>query len=89
MFNFIINFVKATFGAVAMFVLFLIMCLIGYAFFWFVEWCFVSFIELEWITNEYVVTAINFLFKGEYSDIIEIILVLGFGGMYVFGQSED
>ncbi|MAU62776.1 MAG: hypothetical protein CMC38_00275 [Flavobacteriaceae bacterium] len=89
MFNFIINFIKATFGAIAMFVLFLVMCLVGYGLFWFVEFFFLGFVESEWITNEYIVTAIHFLFQGEYADIIEVILVLGFGGVWVFGQSQD
>ena len=89
MFDFIINFIKATFGAVAMFVLFLIVCLVGYFLLWVFKFFSTAMIEAEWITNEYVVTAINFLFQGEYSDIIEVILVLGFGGLWVFGQQDD
>ena len=89
MFNFIINFIKATFGAIAMFVVFLFMCFVGYFLFWFVEYMFVGAVESEWITNEYVVPVIQWLFQGEYADIIEVILVLGFGGVWVFGQSQD
>ena len=89
MFNFIINFIKATFGAVAMFVVFLVMCLFGYFIYWFVEFMFVGAVESEWITNEYVVTVIQWIFEGQYSDIIEIILVVGFGVMWVFGKADD
>ena len=89
MFKFIFNFIKLTFGALAMFVVFLFMCLVGYGLYWFVEFMFVGAVESEWITNEYVTTAILWLFQGEYSDIIEILLVLGFGGVWVFGQADD
>ena len=89
MFNFIINFIKATFGAVAMFVVFLVMCLFGYFIYWIVEFMFVGAVESEWITNEYVVPVIQWIFEGQYSDIIEIILVVGFGVMWVFGKADD
>ena len=88
MFKFIFNFIKATFGALAMFVVFLLMCAFGYVIFWGIEYMFVSWVEIEWITNEYVINAIHFLFQGQYSDIIEIILVLGFGGLYVLGSAN-
>ena len=88
MFNFIINFIKATFGAIAMFVLFLVMCLVGYFIYWFVEMGFVGAVEAEWITNEYVVPVIQWLFEGQYSDIIEIILIIGFGGLWVMSGDD-
>ena len=89
MFDFIINFIKATFGALAMFVIFLIVCIVGYFLVWVFEFFSTGMIEAEWITNEYVVSGINFLFKGEYSDIIEVVLAFGFGGVWLLGQSED
>ena len=89
MFKFIFDFIKLTFGALAMFVVFLIMCAVGYLIFWGVEAFFVHSVEEEWITNEYIMNAIHFLFQGQYSDIIEIILVVGFGVMWVFGQGDD
>ncbi len=88
MFDFIINFIKATFGAIAMVVLFLVMCLVGYGIYWFLEFFFMGAVEHEWITNEYVVPVIQWLFQGEYSDIIEIILVVGYGGLYVLGSAN-
>ena len=69
MFKFIFNFIKLTFGALAMFVVFLLMCLVGYLIFWGVEWMFVGFVEEEWITNEYVVSAINFLFQNHFIQV--------------------
>ena len=89
MFDFIINFIKATFGAVAMFVVFLVMCLFGYFIYWFVEFMFVGAVESEWITNEYVTTAILWLFQGEYSNIIEVILAVGFGGLWLMSSGDD
>jgi len=92
MFDFIINFIKATFITVAMFVIFLIVCLVGFFIIYEVFKFFsTGMIEAEWITNGYVFTAINFLFEGKYSDIIEIIsimLVLGIAGLYVVGQND-
>jgi hypothetical protein len=88
MFKFIFNFIKLTFGALAMFVVFLIMCCVGYLIFWGVEAFFVHSVEDEWITNEYITTAIHFLFQGQYSDIIEIILIIGFGGLWVMSGDD-
>ena len=89
MFKFIFDFIRATFGVLAMFILFLFMCLVGYFLLWFLQYMFVNGVELEWITNEYVVPVIQWIFEGQYSDIIEIILVVGFGVMWVFGQADD
>ena len=89
MFKFIFDFIRATFGVLAMFILFLFMCLIGYYLYWFLEYMFVGAVTNEWITNEYVTTAIRWIFEGQYSDIIEIILVVGFGVMWVFGKADD
>ena len=72
-----LNFLKSTTGfilIIGVFILYLVLC---FGFFWFAEYFFVSFIEVEWITNEYVSAALNWFFQGEYSDIIEIIIVGG------------
>jgi hypothetical protein len=89
MFDFIINFIKATFGALAMFVIFLIVCLVGYFLVWVFKFFSLGFIEGEWITNEYVISGINFLFQGEYSHIIEVILAVGFGGLWLMSSGDD
>ena len=88
MFRFIADFLKATFGIIGMVLLFLFMCLIGYGIYWFLEYFFVSFVEIEWITNKYIVPVIMWIFEGEYSEIIEIIMVVGFGVMWFLGQSS-
>ena len=88
MFKFIFDFIRATFGVLAMFILFLFMCLVGYFLLWFLQYMFVNGVELEWITNEYVVSAIHFLFQGEYSDIIEVLLVGGFALSYIINSDD-
>ena len=89
MFRFIGNFLRTTFGFVGMVLLFLVMCLIGYGIYWFLEFFFMGFVEQEWITNKYVVPIITWIFEGDYSDIIEIIMVVGFGVLYVLGQGNQ
>ena len=42
----------------------------------------------EWITNQYIVPVIMWVFEGEYSEIIEIIMVVGFSAMWFLGQSS-
>ena len=72
-----LNFLKSTTGfilIIGVFILYLVLC---FGFFWFVKWFFVTFVELEFITNKYVSAALNWFFQGEYSDIIEIIIVGG------------
>ena len=89
MFRFIGNFLRTTFGFIGMLLLFIFMCLFGYGIYWFVEYFFMSWIELEWITNKYVVPVITWIFEGEYSEIIEIIMVVGFGTLYTLGKATE
>ena len=88
MFKFIFDFIRATFGVLAMFILFLFMCLVGYFLYWFLEYAFVGAVTNEWITNEYVTTAIRWLFECQYSDIIEILLVVGFALSYIINSDD-
>ena len=88
MFRFIADFLKATFGIIGMVVLFLLMCVFGYFIYWFLEFFFVGWVEAEWITNQYIVPVIMWVFEGEYSEIIEIIMVVGFSAMWFLGQSS-
>ena len=89
MFRFIGNFLKGTFGVIGMILLFLVMCLVGYLIYWFLEFFFMGFVKNEWITNQYIVPVITWIFEGKYSEIIEIIMVVGFGIMYILGSYSD
>ena len=46
-------------------------------------------VEHEWITNKYIVPVLTWIFEGDYSDIIEIIMVVGFGVLYILGQGNQ
>ena len=72
-----LNFLKSTTGFIFIIGVFILYLVLGFGFFWFVEWFFVSWLELEFITNKYVSAALTWFFQGEYSDIIEIIIVGG------------
>ena len=89
MFRFIGNFLRGTFGVLGMILLFFVMCLVGYFIYWLLEFFFMGFVKEEWITNQYIVPVITWIFEGKYSEIIEIIMVVGFGVMYVLGSSSD
>ena len=89
MFRFISNFLKGTFGAIGMVLLFFFMCLFGYFLYWFLEFFFMGFVKEEWITNQYIVPVITWIFEGDYSEIIEVIMVVGFGVMWFLGSSSD
>ena len=89
MFRFIGNFLKGTFGVIGMILLFLVMCLIGYFLYWFLEYFFVGAVKYEWITNKYIAPVITWLFEGEYSEIIELIMVVGFGVMWLLSTSSE
>ena len=89
MFRFIGSFLRGTFGVVGMLLLFLLMCVFGYFIYWFLEFFFVGCVEAEWITNQYIVPVIMWVFEGEYSEIIEIIMVVGFGAMWFLGKATE
>ena len=89
MFRFIGNFLRTTFGIVGMVMLFLLSCLVGYGIYWFLEFFFMGAVEHEWITNKYIVPVLTWIFEGDYSDIIEIIMVVGFGVLYILGQGNQ
>ena len=72
-----LNFLKSTTGFIFIIGVFFLWLFLGFGFFWFVEWFFVSWLELEFITNKFVSAALTWFFQGEYSDIIEIIIVGG------------
>ena len=71
-----------------MVLLFLLMCVFGYFIYWLLEFFFVGNVESEWITNQYIVPVIMWIFEGEYSEIIELLMVVGFGVMWFLGQSS-
>jgi|TARA_R110000823_G_scaffold236256_2_gene361962 hypothetical protein len=89
MFRFIGNLIKGTFGIVGLILIFFLACFFGYGIYWFLEYFFVNAVELEWITNQYITPVIMWLFEGEYSDIIELIMVIGFGVLYTLGKSSE
>ena len=89
MLRFIGSFLRGTFGVIGMLLLFLLMCVFGYFIYWFLEFFFVSWVEAEWITNQYIVPVIMWIFEGEYSEIIEIIMVVGFGAMWFLGKATE
>lgn len=89
MFRLIGNFLRTTFGFVGLVLIFMIMCVLGYVFYWGLEAFFIYFVENEWITNKYIVPIITWIFEGDYSEIIEIIMVVGFGVLASIAQADQ
>ena len=59
-------------------IVFVVFGLFGYFILWCVKSFSMLFITLEWITNEYVVSALEFLFIGQIF-YTELVFVIGFG----------
>lgn len=78
----IFNFITSLFTGLGVFIgsiiSFLVFGLIGYFFFWVLSAFSIFFIEWDWITNEYVIDGVKYLFV-EYRHINEVIFAGGFG----------
>lgn len=77
-FNFISSLVKGLGAFIGSIIFFLVYGLIGYFFFWVLTMFSAFFIEWKWITNEYVIEGIKYLFV-EYKHINEVVFAGGFG----------
>ena len=43
-----------------------------------------SLIEIGWVTNELLLSILNFIVAGQYSDIIEVVLIFSYSLFLVY-----
>jgi len=57
---------------------------IGTLFFMWMRYMLNSLIEIGWVTNELLLSILNFIVAGQYSDIIEVVLIFSYSLFLVY-----